>query len=792
MNQVVTAEQYAKAKEWSQDWQADVDNARVVPHWIGQSSTFWYQRDIRVGAQKGSEFVIVNPISNSVDLAFDHNRLAAALSSVLQEEVNPHQLPIQKLMINEHDPIIYFVAKDKYWSYDQTQNECHEAEPAPHTKPNELLSPDGQWAAYIDTYNLYVRHLETEEVRQLTYDGERYYGYATEGSAMNETTQQIFGAPVRPSVVWSPDSKKLITHRLDERNINELHIVQHVPLDSKEVRPSLYTSRYAMVGDEHVPMMEVYIADIDNQESIRVEADPVVATSPTAFASIVPLSGWSADSNQAYYKLVARDFKSAQLILVQANTGEARVIVEETSETFIFSHLYHNGNFSLYFGYLEINSSLNPNFQLLQDNSLIWLSERDGYGHLYVIDSCTGQTRRALTAGNWNVRRLIAVDEEHGWVYFTASGREAGSDPYYQHLYRVQLDGSSLTLLTPEDANHSVLLSPDFTYFINTYSRVDLAPVSVLRSVDGDCTRELECANIQPLLDKGYQLPERFTVKAADGVTDVYGIIIKPANLDLAQMYPVIDHYYAGSQVIQTPKSFNLTALETGGAQALAQLGFATIIMDGKGTPFRSREFIDVAAGNMGDGAGLNDHVAALPQLAEMYPFLDIERVGIWGSSGGGYGAARAILKYPDTYKAAVASAGNHDQLMYINMWGEHYQGLLDPRYPNRYANQANADLAANLKGKLLLAHGDIDDNVHVGQTLRLADALIKADKDFDLLIMTNVGHGVAEEPYFIRRKWDYFIRHLLGVEPPRLPAHLPANEGQFAVVKSNVLEASI
>ncbi|WP_051217120.1 S9 family peptidase [Paenibacillus assamensis] len=790
MKQAVTAEQYAKAKEWSQDWHDDVDNAQVAPHWIGPSSTFWYQRDIRVGAQKGSEYVIVDPVSNSAEPAFDHARLATALRALLQEEVDPHQLPIDKLTINDHPSIIYFVAKEKYWAYDQTQNECYEVEPA-QAKPNELLSPDGQWAAYVENYNLYVRHLKTEEVRQLTYDGEQYYGYGSEESAMNETSQQISGDVPPPSVLWSPDSKKLITLRLDEKNVKELHVVQNVPLDHKEVRPTLYTSRYAMVGDKHVPMMEVYIANIDHQQSIRVEAEPIAATSPSAFHPITPLAGWSEDSQQVYYKQVARDFKSAQLILVQADTGEARVIAEETNETFIFTHLYHNGNIS-YYSYFNIMTSLKPNFQLLQDNSLIWLSERDGYGHLYVIDSCTGQTLRALTAGNWNVRRLIAIDEEQGWVYFTASGRETGRDPYYQHLYRVQLDGSCLSLLTPEDANHNVILSPDFAYFVNTHSRVDSPPTSVLRSVNGDCIRELERANIQPLLERGYQLPERFTVKAADGITDLYGIIIKPAHLDLAQTYPVIDHYYAGPQVIQTPKSFTLKALNTGGAQALAQLGFATILMDGKGTPFRSREFIDVVAGNMGDGSGLEDHVASLPQLAQMYPFLDIERVGIWGSSGGGYGAARAILKYPDTYTAAVASAGNHDQLMYINMWGEHYQGMLDPQYPDRYANQANADLAAHLKGKLLLAHGDIDDNVHIGQTLRLAAALIKADKDFDLLIMPNVEHNVPAEAYFIRRKWDFFIRHLLGVEPPKLPIHAPDNEGQSASIESNSMKASI
>jgi dipeptidyl aminopeptidase/acylaminoacyl peptidase len=408
---------------------------------------------------------------------------------------------------------------------------------------------------------------------------------------------------------------------------------------------------------------------------------------------------------------------------------------------------------------------------LCKSNSLLWHSERDGWSHLYLFDGQTGKLKKQITSGSWVVRRLLAIDEEKGWIYFTGSGREAGRDPYLQHLYRVRLDGTELTLLTPEEGEHEISLSPNHQFFIDTFSCIDKPPKTVLRRNDGSLILELEQADIAPLLDKGYQIPKRFTVKAADGITDLYGILVPPAQLNRENKYPILDYFYGGPQLAHTPKQFtwggeyNAPVDFTGCAQAFAQLGFAVMIMDGRGTPFRSKAFHDYSDGRLEKAAGLEDHVAAIAQLAQQFPFLDPNRVGIYGESGGGYGAARAILTYPDVYKVAIAGCGNHDQRYYLASWGERFQGLFDPEL---YQKQDNTTLVANLKGKLLLVTGDMDDNVHPALTMRMVHALMKANKDFDLMIIPNRHHGIGADAYFIRRRWDYFVEHLLGAKPPK------------------------
>ncbi|HET7034171.1 MAG TPA: prolyl oligopeptidase family serine peptidase, partial [Thermomicrobiaceae bacterium] len=365
-------------------------------------------------------------------------------------------------------------------------------------------------------------------------------------------------------------------------------------------------------------------------------------------------------------------------------------------------------------------------------------------------------------------------------VYFTAGGREPGRDPYYRHLYRAKLDGSQLELLTPEDAEHSVSFSPSGDYFVDTYSRIDQPPVTLLRAADGRLVDGLEKADISALLARGWRFPERFSVKARDGVTDIYGSIIRPTTYDPSHSYPVLDAIYPGPQTIRTPKAFPAANTQFWQDQALAELGFIVITIDGMGTPYRSKRFHDVAYGAaFGEAGGLTDHVVGLKQLAARDASLDLDRVGIYGHSGGGYASTRALLLFPEFYQAAVSSAGNHDQLGYNASWGERWIGPYDA---GRYATQDNIKLADRLQGKLLLVHGELDDNVHPSLTLRLVDALIAAGKDFEMLIIPNTNHGFfdtrrgleAQEkhlsqghPYFIRKRWDHFVRSLLGAEPP-------------------------
>jgi dipeptidyl aminopeptidase/acylaminoacyl peptidase len=408
------------------------------------------------------------------------------------------------------------------------------------------------------------------------------------------------------------------------------------------------------------------------------------------------------------------------------------------------------------------------NWRTLPDsNEYIWYSERDNWGHLYLYDLATGKLKNRITSGDWVVTQLLRVDEKARTLYFLASGREPGRIPYFAHLYRVGLDGQELTLLTPEDANHEVTFSPSGRYFVDSYSKPDVPPVSVLRRSDGKLLTTLEKADVSKLLAAGWKPPQPITVKARDGTTDLYGLMFLPTHLDPQRKYPLINHIYPGPQGGSVGSwSF---ASARGDAQAQAELGFVVVAIEGMGNPLRSKKFHDAYYGNMGDNT-LPDQVAGMKQLAERYPWIDIERAGIYGHSGGGYAAADAMFRYPDFFKVGISEAGNHDNREYEDDWGERYQGLLThpPGGGTNYDDQANQNIAKNLKGHLLLAHGTLDDNVPPYNTLLVVNELIKANKDFDLLLLPNRRHGFGDEPYMVRRRWDYFVRYLMGAEPPK------------------------
>ena len=476
------------------------------------------------------------------------------------------------------------------------------------------------------------------------------------------------------------------------------------------MRPRLHPYRYAFVGDANLPLAELIVFEVPGGTRTPFRCPPyeIRLDSPIGENKI----WWAEDGRSVYFIEEDRGAKAVRLRVADAATGEARTLIEEKGAT-----------------YVEVNLTMNafPNVRILAGGSeIIWFSERDGWGHLYLYDGKTGALKNRITSGPWAVRDILRVDEADRRVYFTAGGRESGRDPYYQHLYRVRLDGTGLELLTPEDADHAVAyydaraggaelvakISPSGRFFVDTFSRIDLAPVSVLRRTNGRLVCELERADIEPLLATGWRWPERFTVKARDGVTDLYGVIYKPSRFDPSKKYPVIDGIYPGPQTIRTPKSFGVDVVPNANFcrdVCLAELGFVVVNIDGLGTPYRSKAFHDFAYGKMEDAGGLEDHIAGIRQLAAERPYMDLDRVGIYGHSGGGFASTHAILAFPDFYKVAVSSAGNHDQRGYLAAWGEQYQGLLDG---DNYAKQANAGLAANLKGKLLLVHGDMDDNV--------------------------------------------------------------------------------
>ncbi|MDM5233819.1 S9 family peptidase [Lysinibacillus pakistanensis] len=735
----------------------DVLNGKVIPNWIGESECFWYQRDINTDSK---QFIVVDPIRRLKKEAFDHEKLAKALSHSIGKPFTSYDLPFDSFSYLKNEHSIQFSIEETSWLCNLQQYECKMLETNKKIFPHEICSPDGDWTVFTKDHNLYLRNLNTKEVKTLTIDGEPYYDYGSQPEASTSAIfERLYQQQPPPVALWSPNSKKIVSHRLDQRKVRTLHLLQYVP-QNQAGEPEAHAYRYPLVGDKYVPLIEFYIFDIEKGSAIQVDFDPIISGMVSPLTEYSQTAFWTEDSNSFYFLNFSRDYRVVQFILVDSETGKARILLEEQSDSFIFTDLYNLG-----FGGVNIR-------WINKSNDFIWHSERDGWSHLYLYDGNTGQLKNRITSGEWGVRQIISVDEEKEWLYFTAGGRESDRDPYLQHLYRVRFDGTELMLLTPEDAEHDVFISPNNNYFVDTYSRVDLPPQTILRKTDGSFVCNLEKANVERLMEKGYSIPKRFKVKAADGVTDLYGILIQPANLTKNKKYPVLDSFYGGPQLTHTPKKFTWGGefIEgpvdfTGGAQAFAQLGFAVLIMDGRGTPYRSKSFHDYSNGNLERAAGLEDHVAALKQLTQRFPFLDKNSVGIYGESGGGYGAARAILSYPETYKVAVAGCGNHDQRYYLAFWGERFQGMYDPEL---YKEQDNTLLVSHLKGKLLLVTGDMDDNVHPSLTIRMVHALTKANKDFDLMILPNRHHGIGADVYYIRRRWDYFVQHLLKVEPPK------------------------
>ena len=618
-----------------------------------------------------------------------------------------------------------------------------------------MLSPDKKRSAFIREFNLWVRDVATGKETQLTTDGVKDFAYATDNAGWTHSDRAV--------LVWSPDSKKIATFQQDQRGVGEMYLVE-----TKVGHPTLQAWKYPLPGDEVVTMIQRVIIEVDTPRVIRLKLPPDQHRS-TLCDDIQCRGGewadveWSRDAAQLAFVSTSRDHKHAQLRIADAATGSIRDVLEETVTT-----QYESGQGRVSWRYLPAT------------NEVIWYSERDNWGQLYLYDATTGKLKNQITTGDGVVTQLLKVDEQNRQLYFLAAGREKGRDPYFSHFYRIGFDGQSLSLLTPEDANHEISLSPSGRFFFDSYSKPDVPPVAVLRDADGKLISNIEKADISKLLAAGWKPPVPITVKARDGVTDLYGLMFKPTNLDEQKKYPIINQIYPGPQGGSVgSRSFSAARSD---AQALAELGFIVVQIDGMGNPLRSKKFHDFYYGNMGDNT-LPDQITGMKQLAEKYPWIDIDRVGVWGHSGGGYAAADAMFRYPDFFKVGISESGNHDNREYEDDWGERYQGLLtkDANGKTNYDDQANQNIAKNLKGHLLLAHGTLDDNVPPYNTLLVVDALIKANKDFDLLMLPNQRHGYGNASnYMTRRRWDYFVRYLLGAEPPKnYELKPPATPGQ-------------
>jgi dipeptidyl aminopeptidase/acylaminoacyl peptidase len=612
-------------------------------------------------------------------------------------------------------------------------------------------SPGGRWALRVRDGDLF-RIAQDGAETALTADGEPDFAYAsTPDSDLYSVTREIAAAKTAPVGVWSPDGTKFLTYRFDQRNVRTLPMLQSVVPGATHQVPKAHAPHVALPGDREVTTATFFVFDVANGRRIPLDVPPgmLADSGSTPETSL----RWSDDGRNVYALVEARGYRTQSYYEADAGTGRARLLVTETARLPIRGPAG------------EAGPSSQVAWPLQQSDRIIFFSERDGWGHLYLYDTRSGELINRITQGEWQVRGVPRVDERDGWIYFLANGREPNRDPYLIHLYRVRLDGSGLQLLTPEDAHHEIDFSPDGSAFVDVHSTVEQAPVAVLRDSAGREIATFERGDAGALLAAGWRPPKRFTVLAADGQTTLYGTLYCPSYLDPKQKYPLLDSIYHGSHIATAPYRFDLSASSRLG-QSTAELGFVVMILDARGTGERSQAFQDLSFGAaFGSPDAVADHIAGARQLAERHPYIDIERAGIYGHSWGGYRAARAMLQFPDFYKAAVASSGSHDNFLYVNSH-ELWFGMPDER-PDPYANQSNLPLADQLRGKLLLVHGDVDDSVHPAQTLQFADALIRANKDFDLLILPGRNHDIQFDPYFVRRRWDYLVQHVMGETPP-------------------------
>ncbi|MEM7416123.1 MAG: DPP IV N-terminal domain-containing protein [Gemmatimonadota bacterium] len=732
----LTADDYARAERFlNQHTNALVFGATVRPQWL-EDGRFWYRNTI----PDGHEFVLVDPDRREKGRAFDHDRIATALSAAASASYGPLELPITTLAFDGHDALVGVGPTQRY-RCDLTEYSCQEeASMRSPARPGEVVSPDGAHAVFIRDHNLWVRDRTSGDETQLTTDGIEDYGYGTNNAGWVRRS--------RPVVSWSPDSRKIATFQHDARGVGMMYMTT-----TRVGHPELEAWRYPLPEDSVIFRVSRVVLDLDRSAGdhvVRLDMEPDQHRSTCS--DHIECGGklgdleWSADSRHFAFVSSSRDHKVAQVRIADAATGDVRDVFREVEETFYESQ---------------------SGWRFLADsNEILWFSQRDNWGHLFLYDAATGAEKRKVFEGDWNALDIREVDEAGRTVTFVGNEREPG-DPYFQYLYRVGLDDGAVTLLTPDSANHVVSMSPDGAYFVDAYSTPVIPTVSVLRDRDGREVMPLEEADITQLVASGWEPPMPFVVKARDGETDLHGLLFRPLDFDPTRSYPVVNYLYPGPQSGSVgSRSFRASHRDL---QAIAELGFVVIELDAMGTPMRSKTFHEAYYGNMGDN-GLPDQMTGIEQLAERHSWIDAERVGIYGHSGGGFAAAGAIMRYPDFYSVAVSQAGNHDNRNYEDDWGEKWQGLLveHPDGTTSYDNQANQLQAENLRGKLLIAHGTMDTNVPHSNTMLVVDALIAANKDFDLLLLPNRGHGFGNEPYMMRRRWDYFVRHLLGAEPPQ------------------------
>lgn len=699
-----------------------VFNLNIRANWFADSSGVWY---INQSVDNKKYLKVTLPDLAQSDL-FDHEKLAQILSDSLDTDIEANDLPISKIEYKSPTELIISCKGRNF----QLNTEKYSLLPPPkgeETNENEIASPDKKWIAFTKNYNLFVKSEETEEIKQLSTSGKKGYEYASWYGWADIMEGENAERPKHFYVDWSKNSEWLAASICDTRSAQKMYLLDW-SIDSL-YRPKLLSYYRGSPGDTSMVYMEPVFFNIATGKEIKVDLPR-----STHINSIDVR--WSKTPGKVFLTRQSRGFQSISIYSFDLKSEVLDTIYSETSETNI-------DNF---------------NYRLTEDSDLIFfLSEKSGWRQLYSLD-LNSKKEKSLSNGAFYINSIQRIDEKNKKIYILASGRESGRNPYYQLLYSISFDGQDLKLLTKEDCHHQISLSPDSKYFVDNFSTVNLPTTTVLRSaIDGNQIMELGRADVSGL--SGWTPPEIFTATARDGKTTIYGALWKPSNFDSTMHYPVIEMSYTGPHTQVFPKEYSRALM----LQSYAELGFIAVVVDGLGSSGRSKEFHNYSYKNL--GGNLEDHVSAIKQLGKRYSWIDTTRVGIFGHSAGGYDAGNAVLAYPDFYKVAVASSADHDHRMEKAWWPEMYMGW---PVDSAYHLQSNITMAGNLKGKLLLTHGGIDENVNPSATFKLAEALINADKQFDMLILPSQRHGYQGEhlKYFRKMRWNYFVKHLRGVEP--------------------------
>ena len=747
--QQVTAADYARAERFLAAATTPlVTGGAGRATWLS-GDRFWYRK---ATGTKG-EFFLVTPASKKAVPLFDHAALAAQLSSVTKTTISADALPFQTLDLSADEKTITVAAAGRRWACDRAGKACADVGVATGGGAAggfggrgggggrggagglSVTSPDSSKAVFIRDWNLWVRDVASGKETALTTDGKPNYGYATDNAGW--TTSD------RPVVLWSPDSKKIATFQQDQRKVSDMYLVSVVVGP-----PQLRAWKYPLPGDSVVTMIERVVIDVPTATVTRLKMAPDQHRSTLGDNLSMNDMKFSPNGSELAFASVSRDHKQVWVRLANTSTGEVKAVMQETSPTQFESR----SGWRVWWATREI----------------LWYSQREDWARLYLYNLDNGQLKRTATNCACNVSAIVREDEPTRTIWFTGLGGDPKGDPYFRHLYRVNIDKDPIVALTPEDFEHDAQLSPSGKYVISTHSTPDTPPVTVLRDATGKILQELGRVDVSKLTATGWTPPMRITMKGRDGTTDIYGVLFRPSTFDPSKKYPIINQIYPGPQTgSMGSRAFSPAR---GDAGALAELGFIVVQIDGMGTPNRKKSFMDAYYGKMGDNT-LPDQVAGMKELAARFPWIDLTRVGIWGHSGGGFATADAMFRYPDFFHVGIAESGNHDNRVYEDDWGERYQGLLtkNANGTDNYTAEANQTLVKNLKGKLLLAHGTSDNNVPPNNTWLVVDELIKANKDFDLLMIPNAAHGYgAASNYMMRRRWDYFVTHLLHATPPR------------------------